>query len=221
VGKRPQIGIVDYGMGNLMSVSRAFQSLGFRTCVSGDREQLRNVHGLVLPGVGAFRDCMENLEKRDLTRFIREWVKEDKPFLGICLGLQLLFTESHEFGVHRGLDLFKGKVVRFPDDMRSSVRYHSEERQEKLKVPHMGWNRVEHPEGSSYFQDIPQGGYFYFVHSYYVVPEEDLKTCRTEYGIEFVSGIEAKNLISVQFHPEKSQEVGLLFLRNFARAALG
>ncbi len=220
MGEAPQIGIVDYGMGNLMSVSRAFQSLGFRTCVSGSREQLQNAEGLVLPGVGAFRDCMENLEKRGLTPFIKEWVRGNKPFLGICLGLQLLFTESHEFGIHRGLDLFKGKVVRFSDDMHSSVRYHNEVRQERLKVPHMGWNRVDHPEGSRFFQDIPQGGYFYFVHSYYVAPEGEVNMCTTEYGIEFVSGIESKNLISVQFHPEKSQKMGLLFLRNFARAAL-
>jgi len=221
LGKRVDIGIVDYDMGNLMSVSRAFASQGFSVTVSEDAGKLECVSGLVLPGVGAFRDCMRNLEERGLTGFIRDWILSGKYFLGICLGLQLLFTESLEFGVYRGFELIKGQVVKFPHGMKEPTSYAEGTEEEILKVPHMGWNQVHYPEGSPFFQGIPQDSNFYFVHSYYVVPGEEVRTCRTKYGIEFVSGIERDNVISVQFHPEKSQKVGLRLLKNFGTLAVG
>jgi glutamine amidotransferase len=214
------LGIVDYGMGNLMSVSRAFGSLGYEVRITDRISVLEESRGLVLPGVGAFKDCMENLEKRGLTSFLKDWVLSGRPFLGICLGLQLLFTESYEFGTHSGLDLLKGKVVRFPGDMRGVIGLPGEEREVPLKIPHMGWNRVGFPNENRFFSGISSGSYFYFVHSYYVIPEGDVDTCRTEYGIEFASGVMRDNILAVQFHPEKSQRVGLRLLDNFGKFAV-
>lgn len=204
-----------------MSVSRAFGSLGFDYRITDRSSELSGASGLVLPGVGAFKDCMDNLKKRGLVDFLRNWVLEGYPFLGICLGLQLLFTQSHEFGVHGGLNLLKGRVVKFDGDMKGAIGVPGAEREVHLKIPHMGWNGVRYPEGSRFFQEIPLGSYFYFVHSYYVVPEEEVDTCTTDYGIEFVSGIVKNNALAVQFHPEKSQKVGLRLLNNFAKLATG
>lgn len=216
----PYIGVVDYGMGNLMSVSRAFVSLGYDIQISEETSLLEGAAGLVLPGVGAFKDCMDNLEKKGLTGFLKDWFRAGKPFLGICLGLQLLFSESEEFGTHRGLDLVRGKVVRFADDMRNGNPYQEGGRRRALKIPHMGWNRVEYPEANRFFRGIPQGSFFYFVHSYYVLPQEKIDTLMTEYGIEFVSGVARDNILAVQFHPEKSQKVGLRLLSNFGEIAM-
>ncbi|NIO17722.1 MAG: imidazole glycerol phosphate synthase subunit HisH [Deltaproteobacteria bacterium] len=207
-------------MGNLMSVSRAFLSLGYEVRIGEEASLLEGAAGLVLPGVGAFKDCMVNLEKKGLTGFLKDWFRAGKPFLGICLGLQLLFSESHEFGTHRGLDLLKGKVVRFADDMQNGNSPGEGGIWRTLKIPHMGWNRVNYPEESRFFRGIPQGSFFYFVHSYYVVPQEDIGTLMTEYGIDFVSGVARDNMLAVQFHPEKSQKVGLRLLSNFGEITM-
>ncbi len=196
------IAIVDYGRGNLRSVQKAFEYLGYRAVVTDDPDAIMAADKVVLPGVGAFGDCMDNLKSRDLDKVVVECVKQGKYFLGICLGLQLLFTYSEEFGPVKGLDLVKGKVVRFPKG---------------LKVPHMGWNQVEVVKENPLLKGISSGDYFYFVHSYYVVPEdEEVVATVTEYGVRFVSMIHVDNVFATQFHPEKSQRVGLKVLENFA-----
>lgn len=205
------IGVVDYGMGNLRSVSKALESLGFPTRVSGVAKELSRCRGIVLPGVGAFRDCMDNLSRQGLLPFLSEALADGRPFLGICLGQQLLFSESEEFGRHQGIGFFPGKVVRFP-----SMRTRPEGA--ALKVPHMGWNRVEFSADHPMLRGIPSGSYFYFVHSYFVVPDDPaVIACRTAYGVEFASGVAKGNLLAVQFHPEKSQVAGLALLTNFGR----
>jgi glutamine amidotransferase len=197
------IAILDYGMGNLRSVEKALQKVGAETLVTSDAEKIMGVEGLVLPGVGAFKDCMRNLREYGLIEPIYEFIHSGRPFLGICLGLQLLFTESKEFGVYKGLDIIKGKVVRFP---QNSI----------LKIPHMGWNTIKIKREVPLLQNIKDESYFYFVHSYYVIPEEEsIVTSTTHYGIEFVSSICHNNIFACQFHPEKSQEPGLKILRKF------
>ena len=197
------IAIVDYGRGNLRSVQKAFEFLGYRALVTSDPDAILKAEKLVLPGVGAFGDCMDNLKDRGLDVAVREFVASGKPFLGICLGLQLLFTYSEEFGPVEGLNLVRGRVVRFPAG---------------LKVPHMGWNQIEIERRCPLLEGIGSGEYFYFVHSYYVVPEDDsVVVARTEYGVPFVSMINMDNIYATQFHPEKSQKAGLRLLDNFAR----
>ncbi len=197
------IAIVDYGRGNLRSVQKAFEYLGYRALVTSDPDAILKAEKLVLPGVGAFGDCMDNLKDRGLDVAVREFVASGKPFLGICLGLQLLFTYSEEFGPVEGLNLVRGRVVRFPAG---------------LKVPHMGWNQIEIERRCPLLEGIGSGEYFYFVHSYYVVPEDDsVVVARTEYGVPFVSMINMDNIYATQFHPEKSQKAGLRLLDNFAR----
>jgi len=204
------IGVVDYGMGNLRSVGKALESLGFRTVVSGSGAELSRCRGIVLPGVGAFRDCMLNLGRQGLLRFLSDVLAEGRPFLGICLGLQVLFAESEEFGRYAGIGHFPGRVVRFPGAMRADGR--------PLKVPHMGWNRVDFTAAHPALRGIPSGSYFYFVHSYYVVPDDPgVVVCRTSYGVDFTSAVGRGNLLAVQFHPEKSQAAGLSVLSNFGR----
>jgi len=208
------IGVVDYGMGNLRSVGKALESLGFRTVVSGKAAELARCRGIVLPGVGAFRDCMLNLTRQGLLPFLSDVLAEGRPFLGICLGLQVLFAESEEFGRHAGIGFFPGRVVRFPAAMRGGGA--------SLKVPHMGWNRVDFTKGHPALRGIPSGSYFYFVHSYYVVPEDPgVVACRTSYGVDFASAVGKGNLLAVQFHPEKSQAAGLAVLSNFGRLCRG
>ncbi|MBI3600295.1 MAG: imidazole glycerol phosphate synthase subunit HisH [Nitrospinae bacterium] len=218
------IAIIDYRMGNLRSVQKGFEKVGHEAFVTGNPEDILAANGVVLPGVGAFKDCMSNLTEGKLIDPIHKVIKGGKPFLGICLGLQLLFTEGEEFGIHKGLDIIKGRVVRFPEPRTPNP--------EPLKVPHMGWNSInirgQGVKGSRglnprtlepsnpLFKDIPDNSYFYFVHSYYVVPEDDsIIASTTDYGVEFVSSISKDNLFAVQFHPEKSQEMGLKILKNF------
>jgi len=197
------IAIVDYGMGNLRSVEKALQRVGAKTLVTGKPEKVLAAEGLVLPGVGAFKDCMGNLREYGLVEPIYEFIQSGRPFLGICLGLQLLFTESEEFGIYKGLDIIKGKVVRFPQNSG-------------LKIPHMGWNTIKIKKKIPLLQDIKDESYFYFVHSYYVIPEEEsIVATTTNYGIEFVSSIYQNNIFACQFHPEKSQELGLRVLKRF------
>jgi len=201
------IAIIDYGMGNLRSVQKGLEHVGFNAVVTRDVSEIDAARGVVLPGVGAFSACMENLGKFGLIEPIQEIVRRKKPFLGICLGLQLLFSESEEFGKQKGLDLFAGKVVGF----------HAEE---NLKVPHMGWNRIEKKKESPFLEGIVSGDYVYFVHSFYVVPDESsIVATKTDYGNSFVSSIATDRLFACQFHPEKSQELGLRILANFGRFA--
>ncbi|OGR18559.1 MAG: imidazole glycerol phosphate synthase, glutamine amidotransferase subunit, partial [Deltaproteobacteria bacterium RIFOXYB2_FULL_66_7] len=189
------IGVVDYGMGNLRSVSKALESLGFPTLVSGDPGALSSCRGIVFPGVGAFRDCMGNVVRQGLLPFLREYLVSDRPFLGICVGMQLLFSGSEEFGRHEGIGFFPGNVVRFPGDMPArdgSV----------LKVPHMGWNEVEVVGDPPALHGIPSGTYFYFVHSYYAAPEDPGDVvCRSTYGVPFAAAVGRGNRLAVQFHP--------------------
>jgi len=199
------IAIIDYGMGNLRSVQKGLEHVGFNAVVTRDVSEIDAARGVVLPGVGAFSACMENLGKFGLIEPIQEIVRRGKPFLGICLGLQLLFSESEEFGRQKGLDLFAGKVVGF----------HA---LEDLKVPHMGWNRIEKKKESPFLEGIASGDYVYFVHSFYVVPDESsIVATKTDYGNSFVSSIATDRLFACQFHPEKSQELGLRILANFGR----
>lgn len=208
------ITIVDYGMGNLRSVEKGFEKVGFDARVVRDAEAVRAASALVLPGVGAFRDCMTNLEERDLTEAIVQHIKSGKPYLGICLGLHILFTESEEFGTHRGLDLIPGKVRRF--------RFDSSDKPggEKLKIPHMGWNTIHKNLSPPILQDVAEGDFLYFVHSYYVVPDDPaVIAATTHYGIDFTSMIRQDNIFAVQFHPEKSQGTGLSILNRFGELA--
>ncbi|MEK6589562.1 MAG: imidazole glycerol phosphate synthase subunit HisH [Nitrospinota bacterium] len=203
------IAIIDYGMGNLRSVQKGFERAGHKAVVTGSPEEILVADGVVLPGVGAFRDCMKNLTEGNLIDTIYKVVQEGKPFLGICLGLQLLFTESEEFGIHKGLDIIKGRVIRFSFS-------NSEPRTLNLKVPHMGWNNISIKKDLHLFEGIPDSSFFYFVHSYYVIPEDgNVIASTTDYGVEFVSGISKDNILAFQFHPEKSQEMGLRILKNF------
>jgi glutamine amidotransferase len=199
------IAIVDYGMGNLLSVHKALEHVGAQTEIARDPERILAADGVVLPGVGAFSACMENLKRYGLVEPIRTVVRERRPFLGICLGFQLLFSESEEFGPQRGLELFRGRVLGFRAER-------------DLKVPHMGWNRLRKRKPSRFLEGIADGDYAYFVHSYYVVPEDEaLVATTTEYGAPFASSIATESLFACQFHPEKSQSLGLRILANFAR----
>jgi glutamine amidotransferase len=202
------IAIIDYGMGNLRSVQKGFEKLGFVAEVTADPRVLLEADKVVLPGVGAFPDCMRNLEQGGFVEPILKVIREGRPFLGICLGLQLLFTESEEFGLHRGLDIIPGRVIRFPEEM--------EECGEELKVPHMGWNQLSFKRRPPVFAGLEDGTNFYFVHSFYVKPEDDgVVATTTTYGMEFCSSVWKDNIVATQFHPEKSQAKGLAILKNF------
>jgi glutamine amidotransferase len=204
------LAIVDYDMGNLRSVQKAFEKVGQSAIVTRDPKAIRDASHVVLPGVGAFPDAMKNLERFGLIDPILKSIEQGKPFLGLCLGLQLLFTEGEEFGIHRGLDVVKGRVVRF--------RIPNNGTRTKLSVPHMGWNTIQVKTPSPIFKDIPGGSYFYFVHSYYVVPEDShWVSATTEYGLEFASSIWKNNIFACQFHPEKSQKQGLDLLKRFVK----
>jgi glutamine amidotransferase len=199
-----QIVIVDYGMANLRSVQKAFENVGHAAVISGDPNRVAEADKVVLPGVGAFRDAIARLREAHLAAPLIAHVRAGKPFLGVCLGLQLLFTTSHEDGVYPGLDLFPGEVVRFADVPG-------------LKVPHMGWNQLRIRRRSPVLADVAEGSAVYFVHSYYVVPKDPgLVATETDYPTPFASSVWADNVFATQFHPEKSQRVGLTMLRNFA-----
>ena len=194
--------IVDYGMGNLRSVEKGFLKIGADAMVTSDPKVIDDASAVVLPGVGAFKDCMRNLQEMSLLEAVVKSIEKGKPYLGICLGLQVLFTESEEFGRSKGLNIFGGKVVRFPEN--------------GLKVPHMGWNTIKILNQPPILNSINDGSFFYFVHSYYVVPsEKNLTATTTDYGITFTSMIWKENIFATQFHPEKSQELGLGILKGF------
>jgi glutamine amidotransferase len=197
------IAVIDYGMGNLLSVKKAFEKIGAEAVIVHDEKGVKKADKIVLPGVGAFGDCIENLDRLELIGPIKDFIHSGKPYLGICLGLQILFSESEEFGSKKGLDLIPGKVLRFSSDM-------------KLKIPHIGWNSVHIKRKAPVLEEIVEGTYFYFVHSYHVVPEGDaVVSTTTEYGINFVSGLWKENIYAFQFHPEKSQAAGLRILKAF------
>ena len=198
------INIVDYGMGNLRSVQKAFEKLGVEATICNTASDLANAEKMVLPGVGAFRDAFHELRRQEMTEPILEHIRQEKPFLGICLGLHLLFDVSYEDGTWEGLGIVPGKVVRF-------------ENQPGLKIPHMGWNLLDFVGQSPLLEGIPNGSFVYFVHGYYVVPDDDsVVAARTHHGQPFVAMIQRGNLFATQFHPEKSQRVGLKLLSNFA-----
>lgn len=205
--------IIDYGMGNLRNVYMAFRRLRVESRVTSDPKDVRDAEVLVLPGVGAFGDAIDTIRRMGLEEPILEAIDEDRPFLGICVGLQLLFEASEEMGEHRGLGVLAGRVRRFPRD---------------LTVPHMGWNQIYQERDVPLWRGLPDGSYAYFVHSYYVDPEdEDVIAATTDYGedeageyirppVIYTSAIARGNLYAIQFHPEKSQNVGERILRNFA-----
>ncbi|MEP7151926.1 MAG: imidazole glycerol phosphate synthase subunit HisH [Nitrospira sp.] len=197
------IAIIDYGMGNLRSVHKAFEAVGHQAVVTREARIIADASHVVLPGVGAFGDCMANLEQYELIDPIRAAIQSGKPFLGICLGLQLLFTESEEFGTHKGLGIIPGRVRKFVLDTT-------------LKVPHMGWNEIEIVRPAPPFEGVRTGSHCYFVHSYYVEPADVCVTAAiTEYGHPFASAVWKDNIVACQFHPEKSQAIGLQLIKNF------
>lgn len=204
-----QVGIVDYQMGNLRSVQKAIERVGGSALISSDRNELSGVSHLILPGVGAFGDAMAELHRRELVEFLREWSTSGKPFLGICLGMQLLFDSSDEGGLHEGLGILPGTVVRFERNGQD----------DSFKIPHMGWNQVESSvKNDSMLDGISGNPYVYFVHSYYVQPaSQDLVWLRADYGKPFCAAVRRGNLMATQFHPEKSQRDGLQLLANFLR----
>ncbi len=201
------IAIVDYGMGNLRSVQKGFEKVGISAEITDDTKTIEKAQGVVLPGVGAFKDCYDGLVSRGLDGLIKDIALDGRPFLGICVGLQLLFESSEEGAGSPGLGLLKGHVRRFPDA-----------RDTGLKVPHMGWNRLQPVAGGNMtlFKGINDAPYVYFVHSYYAAPEDNgvvLAWCN--YGVDFPAMVGRDNLYAVQFHPEKSQTDGIEMLRNF------
>ena len=197
-----QVAIIDYGVGNLRSVEKAFAATGCEAIVTADENELRNAQRLVLPGVGAFGACMKALTERGFDRLVLEKAREGTPLLGVCVGMQLLFDESDEFGATNGLGLLRGKVRRFEND---------------LVVPHVGWNRIHQKQQHPLFDGVVDGSFCYFVHSFYCEPaDETVVAGETEYGSRYASVVAEKNICGVQFHPEKSQDVGLQMLKNFS-----
>jgi glutamine amidotransferase len=202
------IAIIDYGMGNLRSVQKGFEFVGHEAVVTRDLRVLDQASHVVLPGVGAFGDCMDNLARFELTDVIHRSIAKGKPFLGICLGYQLLFSESEEFGCHKGLGILAGKVRAIPRP--------SDAGDTSFKIPHMGWNTIQINTVAPPLRGIASDSYVYFVHSYYVEPaDRTLVSTQTEYGIPFASSVWKDNIFATQWHPEKSQAVGLQVLKNF------
>ena len=200
---KPRIAILDYGVGNLRSVRKGLENSGAEVVITNKRDSLLDSNAMVLPGVGAFCDAMNDLTPfmDDITSYVKV-----KPLLGICLGLQLLFTESEEDGLHQGLDLLKGKVVKLPDT---------------VKIPQMGWNSTEIKKESRLLKGLKSGEFFYYVHSYYAIPDGDVTTATTTYGVEVPAVVEYGNVYATQFHPEKSGGAGLKILENFVELAMG
>lgn len=202
------IGIIDYGMGNLYSVSKALERLNVPYIVEHEQQALRQADGFILPGVGSFKDAMHILNETKLHSFIREQVAEGKPLLGICLGMQLLFEESEENGLTSGLKLLPGRVVRFSGVTKEGERY---------KVPHMGWNELVFHQPSSLFDDVERG-HVYFVHSYYVqTSDPTVVLASAQYDVTVPAIVGRGNVFGMQFHPEKSGELGMRLLQNYAR----
>lgn len=203
--------VIDYGSGNLRSVAKALESVGGRVRVSQDEADIKQATHLVLPGVGAFADCYQNLLASQLLAPIMAHIQAGRPFLGICVGMQLLFTEGHEFGLHPGLNLLPGSVVGFSKEMADP-----EDTGRSLKVPHMGWNSVTQRQPHPLWRDIPDNTHFYFVHSFYAAPADPaIVVGESQYGVPFTAAVAKDNLFATQFHPEKSQRHGLRLLHHF------
>jgi glutamine amidotransferase len=199
----PAIAVVDSGSGNLRSVERALARVGGAPRLTSDPDAVRRADLVVVPGQGAFADCMAEMRRRGLDEAVREVVRSGKPYLGICLGLQILFDESEEHGPVAGLGILRGRVVKFRGGGG-------------LKVPHMGWNQIERRRSEPLLAGLPQGAHFYFIHSYFVQPAElELTALTCDYGGSFCAAVRRDNLFACQFHPEKSQAVGLRLLANF------
>jgi imidazole glycerol-phosphate synthase subunit HisH len=197
-----QVAIIDYGVGNLRSVEKAFAATGCEAIVTGEESRLRAAERLVLPGVGAFAACMNALKERGLDRLVRERTEAGTPLLGVCVGMQLLFEQSNEFGSTPGLGMLRGRVRRFEND---------------LVIPHVGWNRIHQKQDHALFAGVADGSFCYFVHSFYCEPKDQTVVAgETEYGNRYASVVAEKNICGVQFHPEKSQDIGLQMLKNFA-----
>ncbi|QUW00191.1 imidazole glycerol phosphate synthase subunit HisH [Chloracidobacterium sp. MS 40/45] len=195
--------ILDYGVGNLRNLERAFAHLGIAARISSDPEVVHQATHLVLPGVGAFGAAMDELRSRGLEPVVRSVAQSGVPLLGVCVGFQMLFETGHEFGRHAGLGLLAGEVLRFPAEVRP--------------VPHVGWNQVIQTQTHPLWKDIPDGAFFYFVHSYYAAPQVAEQVLGgTDYGVRYASAVARDNVMGVQFHPEKSHQVGLRLLHNFA-----
>lgn len=204
------IAIVDYGMGNLRSVQKGFERVGADARIVSSADAIDRAAKVVLPGVGAFADAIDHMRRQGLVEPVVRAIESGRPFLGICLGLQLLFDVSYEDGEYTGLGIVPGKVVRFNFDEVPSAR--------RLKIPHMGWNQLWWDEPCPILDGIEPGSYFYFVHSYHVQPiEADVNVVRSDYGVEFVAMAWRDNLFATQFHPEKSQRHGLRILENFSK----
>jgi len=209
---KPKVAIVDYGVGNLFSVKHACEKVGIEAVITSSKQEILNADGVILPGVGAFGDAMELLKRLDLVGVLKEVAESSKPLIGICLGMHLLMTESHEFGHCQGLGVIKGSVIRFTNLPDVSWK--------KIKVPHVGWNRIyrssENVDGkvwkNSVLEGLKDGEFMYFVHSFYVVPEDPgIVLSKTSYGqIEFCSSFQYKNILAFQFHPERSGVQGLI-----------
>ena len=198
------IAIIDYGAGNIQSVYKALKFIGADCKVTSDKDEILNADGAILPGVGSFGDAMDTMTKRGIKDTIIEYTKSGKPFLGICLGLQLLFPESEETPGVKGLDIFKGTITKIPNQNRT------------LKIPHMGWNNISIKQKNGIFKDIEGEPYVYFVLSFYLkAQDKDIVAATTQYGIEIDAAVQKGNIIATQFHPEKSGEVGLKMLKNF------
>ena len=199
-----KVALIDYGMGNLGSVAKALETVGFKVIRTNKSEEIENSNAIVLPGVGAFGDAMHHLRELKLVDTLkREILDRKKPFLGICLGLQLLFERSYEFGEHQGLGIFEGEVLHFGKNVH--------------KVPHMGWNEIHPKREHLILENLKEGDFFYFVHSFYVSPKsKEIVLTETDYdGFYFTSGVAYENIFAFQFHPEKSQKTGLTLLKNF------
>ena len=201
--------IIDYDAGNIRSVEKALRFLGEETCLTRDREKILTADRVILPGVGAFGDAMEKIKKFALEEVIHEAVEEGRPFLGICLGLQLLFERSEECSAAAGLGILKGEILRLPE-------------KEGLKIPQIGWNSLKYPNAGRLFQGIPEDSYVYFVHSYYLRAEdESIVTATADYSTEIHASVEKGNVFACQFHPEKSSKTGLALLNNFVGITKG
>ncbi|MBZ4643955.1 MAG: imidazole glycerol-phosphate synthase subunit HisH [Deferribacteres bacterium] len=196
--------IIDYGMGNLQSVNNALISLNLKSVISANPEDLKKADKVILPGVGAFKDCYDGLERAKFIGPIYDFIDTGKPFLGICVGMQLLFERSFEFGEHKGLGILEGDVVKFPDELVKNG----------LKIPHMGWNNVKKSKAGTFFDFVQDNSFLYFVHSYYA-PVLDSTALVCEYGLNFSAAVQKENVLGVQFHPEKSQDLGLEILKRF------
>lgn len=203
------IAIIDYDAGNIKSVEKALLMLGEEVEVTRDPKKLLQAEKVILPGVGAFGDAMARLKEYELVDVIRQITQKDIPFLGICLGLQLLFESSEESPGVEGLGLLKGEIVRIPEGKGTDGA--------PLKIPHIGWNSLHFPKQGRLFEGLPEESYVYFVHSYYLRAREDIVTAQTQYGVSIDASVEKGNIFACQFHPEKSSDVGLQILKNFVK----